>query len=121
KNIYSLSIPTNGCACSYIFPEKSEKIIEDMKDYESFNVKAYPNPFTNRLFFEVQSPVNTYGRLEIFDITGSKLKILFDGNLMAGQNYKVEYIPEIISSGMIFYKMVTKGKIISGKVVYKGE
>ncbi|MCD4731045.1 MAG: cadherin-like domain-containing protein, partial [Bacteroidales bacterium] len=42
KNIYSLSIPTNGCACSYIFPEKSEKIIEDMKDYESFNVKAYP-------------------------------------------------------------------------------
>ena len=125
KNEDLVLIPVIECACSRKLIDelalKSQKITLDVQSYGSSNLKVYPNPFTSRIFFEFQSPLNAHARLEVFDIRGVKLKTLFDNNLVGGQYYKVEYLPETISNGMYFYKMIIGNKIFSGKVNYLGK
>lgn len=41
--------------------------------------RNYPNPFNNRTLIELSLDNNEYGKVEIFDITGSLVKTLFEG------------------------------------------
>jgi YDG domain/MBG domain (YGX type)/F5/8 type C domain len=85
-----------------------------------FGVKAYPNPFTDHLYFELQWNKDVKARIEIFNATGVKLATIFSDNVEAFQNYRLEYSPENISTGILFYRLVVDGQVVyNGKLVHK--
>ena len=81
-------------------------------------LRAYPNPFTERLNIEFSSATDTQAKLEIYSITGAKLETLFDGPVEAGVVYFAEYVPHLGSSQMVFYHLTMDDKTQVGKVIY---
>jgi hypothetical protein len=79
---------------------------------------AYPNPFTDRLNIEFSSATDTQATLEIYSITGAKLATLFNGPVNGGELYTVDYLPNLVSSQMVFYHLTMNGKTQVGKVIY---
>ena len=64
----------------------------------------YPNPFNAQTIIEYQLPVTSSVKLEIYNILGSKVATLADGEQQAG--YKsVTWDASDVSSGIYFYKL----------------
>jgi hypothetical protein len=81
-------------------------------------LKAYPNPFTERLNIEFSSATDAQAKLEIYSITGAKLETLFNGPVFGGVLYNFEYLPRLASSQMVLYHLTIDGKTRVGKVIY---
>ena len=81
-------------------------------------IKAYPNPFTDKLNIEFSNETNTHARLEIYNVTGSRLETLFDSNIQSGELYNIEYLPKLVSSQMVFYHLILGDKTYVGKAIY---
>ncbi len=94
------------------------KATTDM-EHGTDQLKVYPNPFTQRLYFDLQWHQTSHAKLEIFDIRGAKLTTLYDNPVEAGQFYRVEYAPEGVAPGMLFYRLVIGSEVINGKVLYQ--
>ena len=82
-------------------------------------IKAYPNPFTERLNIEFSSATDGMAKLEIYGVTGAKLATLWDAPVSGGVLNKVEYLPNLVSSQMVFYHLTMDGKTQVGKVVFQ--
>ncbi len=105
-----------------IFNEKGQKsaeIISEVSELRNAVIKAYPNPFTDRLYLEVSSPVNSYVSLEIFDAKGSKLRTLNEGQINSGGSLRFEFVPNGITSQMLMYKITLNKEVYIGKVIYR--
>jgi len=103
------------------------KIITDLKSASTEiapvvtvepTLRAYPNPFTERLTIEFSSANDTQAKLEIYSVTGAKLATLWDAPVTGGVLNKVEYVPNLVSSQMVFYHLTMDGKTQVGKVIY---
>jgi hypothetical protein len=81
-------------------------------------LRAYPNPFTERLNIEFSSASDTQATLEIYSVTGAKLATMFNGLVEGGVLYKVEYVPNLVSSQLVLYKLTMDGKTQVGKMMY---
>lgn len=70
----------------------------------------YPNPFNASTKIEFKTEGGTT-RLEVFDLTGAKVKILVDGTLEAGRHSYVwngsNDQGNVLASGVYFYKLST--------------
>ena len=82
-------------------------------------IKAYPNPFTERLNIEFSSAKDAQAKLEIYGVTGAKLATLWDAPVSGGVLNKVEFVPNLVSSQMVFYHLTMDGKTQVGKVVFQ--
>ena len=81
-------------------------------------VKVYPNPFTEILHFEFSSGIDTHARLELFNVAGSKIETLFDSNITGEQLYYLDYVPRLLASQLLFYRLTLGDKTQTGKVIY---
>ncbi len=94
---------------------KSATINEETVKSE-ISVKAYPNPFSQQVKFEVTIPEAGNGRLELFNMKGQKVKTIYLGYMNAGtSNYEVN-VPEQKSATLIYLFQIG-GKQLSGKLV----
>jgi hypothetical protein len=83
-------------------------------------VKAYPNPFTDHVYFDLQLRTDSKVRLEIYDINGSKIATLFNDVVVAYNRYQLEYTPDNVSSGLLIYRLIVDDQIaFTGKLVHK--
>jgi hypothetical protein len=78
-------------------------------------VNAYPNPFRDELNFRFVSPVSGRATLEVYNMHGQRLGVLFDGNISAGVANFVRYNSANVS-GMLIYKLTVGDKVLTGKV-----
>lgn len=81
-----------------------------------FGIKAYPNPFNDHIYFDIQLATDSKVSLEIYDVNGLKIAIVYNDIVVAFENYRFEYIPKNLSSGIIIYRF-----IVNGKQMYSGE
>jgi len=51
---------------------------------------------------------DSHAKLEIYNISGQRLAILFDGDVKAADMQKVEYIAGDVSGGVIIYRLQTE-------------
>jgi hypothetical protein len=56
-------------------------------DLDQPTVKAYPNPFSDRIKFAINSPASGNGSLEVYNIMGQKVKTVYQGHLNAGSKF----------------------------------
>jgi hypothetical protein len=90
-----------------------------MGDVAETSVKAYPNPFSERVFFDLQFAKDANALLEIFDIRGAKLGTLLNHRVEAGQQYRFEYSPVDVAPGMLMYRLVVDGEVMNGRILYQ--
>ena len=63
-----------------------------------FEMNAYPNPFSDHIYFEFDLNNDSEVLLEIYNIIGIKIATVFQGYLTA-DHYRFEYLPEYNESG----------------------
>ncbi len=76
----------------------------------------YPNPFNARTVIEYQLPVSSSVKLEVYNILGSKVATLVNGEEVAG--YKsVTWDASEVSSGVYFYKLTAAGFLDTNRMI----
>ena len=80
---------------------------------------VYPNPFSDRLRFEFNSPTDSHARIDLYDIAGKLAKTIFDAPIRSNESYNAEFVPEGQVSGMYLYRMTIGNEVFNGKVTYK--
>lgn len=54
-------------------------------------VHAYPNPFKDKVNFEWTAPANDRVRLEIFDVHGNRVSVVYEGPVTKGTRYSFDW------------------------------
>ena len=62
---------------------------------------------------------DTFVIIEMFDITGCKIKTVFENEVVSKVIYDVYFIPADIADGHYIYRITIGNTIYDGKVVYK--
>ena len=84
-----------------------------------FEMKVYPNPFRDQLFFEFELNKGTFISINLCDMYGMKIVTVFSGEADAGY-HKYAFRPERISQGLLIYQLVMEGYIAAeGKVIFE--
>lgn len=91
-------------------------LVKSISEYSDLKVKAFPNPFNNRINFVVTSPKAGNGSLEVFNMTGQKIKTAYQGYVNAGENYFDLNLPSK-QFGTLFYVLKVNDKKITGKIM----
>jgi hypothetical protein len=92
---------------------KEVAISEDRLD-----LLVYPNPFVNEVNFKFTSPATGFATIEIFDVMGKKISVVFKGNVEAKMEQTAQFnVPAYSARTMLMYRLTVGDKIISGKVL----
>ena len=86
-----------------------------------FEIKAYPNPFTDHIFYELELNNRNHISIEVFDENGQKIGTVFSGDAEA-DSYHFIYTPRHLSTGLIIFRLTIDGRIMAvNKVAYNGK
>ncbi|MFZ5430490.1 MAG: MBG domain-containing protein, partial [Bacteroidota bacterium] len=99
--------------------KKSAEIEVQSGNVADASLKAYPNPFSDRVYFDLQWNRDGHALLEIFDARGAKVSTLYNNRVEAGEQYRIEYAPTNVVPGMMMYRLVVDGEVINGKILYQ--
>lgn len=99
--------------------KKSAEIEIGLAHSQEKSFTIFPNPFSNKVYFEVSLKEPAKVVLEIFTVTGLKLSTLFDGNVEAGVQTRFEYNPEKIPAQVLIYRLRIGDELETGKLIYK--
>jgi hypothetical protein len=84
-----------------------------------FDLKVYPNPFTDIVYFDLQMKTDSKVRLEVFNIEGVRLSTVYDDLVVAYDRYRFEYTPTNFSTGVLIYRLTVDGQLIfTGKLIH---
>jgi agmatine/peptidylarginine deiminase len=78
----------------------------------------HPNPFTEatHIRFELADGMHGNVRLTLHDVTGKKIKVLYDKDALPGM-HKITINPDGLSAGIYFYKLKYKSLVKTKKMV----
>ena len=79
-------------------------------------VKAYPNPFSDRINFVVTSPVGGNGNLEVYNMMGQKVKTVHQGYIPAGTQIFELSLPAQQVANLV-YVLTIGDKKMTGKIL----
>jgi len=80
----------------------------------------FPNPFNAETVIPLELPQRSKVRLEIFNVKGQKIAVLFEGIKESGWE-KVRYNAAALPSGIYFYRITAEGLERGGKFVDVGK
>ncbi len=81
------------------------------------NIKAFPNPFTESMAIRFAIDDESSVKLEIYNSMGQKVAELFNARVKANQVYTIEFKGQGLKSGVYFYKLSTKNKFFTGRIM----
>jgi len=79
-------------------------------------VRAFPNPFNDRVKFVINSPAAGNGSLEVYNVMGQKVKTVYQGRINAGDQSFEFTIPKK-QQQTLFYMLRVDGKKVTGKLL----
>jgi hypothetical protein len=79
-------------------------------------IKAVPNPFSSNVRFYINAPESGFGRLELFNLLGQKVKTIYEGYIHAGPSYYDLNLNGRSSSGFVYLFTLGNNRI-SGKLL----
>ncbi len=84
-----------------------------------FEMNAYPNPFSDHIYFEFDLNHDADVLLELFNVVGVKVATVYSG-FAAADHYRLEYLPEHMSDGVLIYRLSFNGHVmVLGKAIHK--
>ncbi|MCK4677046.1 MAG: T9SS type A sorting domain-containing protein [Bacteroidales bacterium] len=93
----------------------------DESDLELLNVKVFPNPFIHQTNFELQLKKSPFIDFSIYDISGHRVKTIYQGNIEEGKHkFSWEGTNEKgirMKKGIYIYKIKSHNGCASGKLI----
>ena len=80
-------------------------------------IATYPNPFNSTVTIEFTSKISAKTKLEIFDLNGSKVSELYNGNTEADKLYKLDFDGTRYSPGIYFYKLTSNDNSFMDRLI----
>ncbi|MEO8151253.1 MAG: T9SS type A sorting domain-containing protein, partial [Bacteroidia bacterium] len=121
---YTVTVTNNkGCtsSCSiHVTVETARDGIDDGSANVAGNIeaKAFPNPFHSSTTIEFKNnKSDAHLTVEIFNMTGEKISVLFDGELSAGEVHQVKFDAANLGDGVYFYRITSGEAVLNGRVV----
>jgi hypothetical protein len=87
-----------------------------LNDIKLLNIKAFPNPFSDRVKFVITSSEAGNGSLEVFNLLGQKVKTVFRGYIQSGANAYEVNLPAMKSAHLL-YVLHVGDKTVTGKLL----
>lgn len=108
----------NECGTFNVTPIASKPFTIDIEPVAAQpTVVAAPNPFSDKIRFSVKSPVSGQGSLELYNMLGQRVKILYQGNIEKGMVKTFEYdVPYPQRANLVYLFRIGYQKI-SGKLI----
>lgn len=80
-------------------------------------VSVFPNPYLDKVKFTIESPVSGQATLEVYNMVGQRIQVLYNGNLQAGISRTIDYnVPEN-NRGNLIYILRMNDRKASGKLI----
>jgi hypothetical protein len=79
-------------------------------------VGAMPNPYTDKINFNLVSAVSGIGTLELYNSLGQKVGVVFEGYVEAGREFSKEYNVPIEQRHLLLYVFKVGEQRVSGKL-----
>jgi hypothetical protein len=109
------NMPSGTCPTTNVLTRKVPTTAPVQTD--DLQVAAYPNPYNSSINFQIASPIQGKASLEVYDLLGRKLAIVYQGNLDAGKQRTINYkVPSSMHVPMI-YKLRVGNKTTFGKLL----
>jgi hypothetical protein len=107
--------------CYEYAAEPYVEITNDQLPMTSYQLSNFPNPFNPETKIVFNLPEEGNVKIEIYNIKGQKVKTLLDCYMSPGRSEMIwdgrDNNGKQISSGIYFYQLVTKKKIITQKMI----
>jgi len=82
---------------------------------ENFSLTINPNPFRQYAFIQFSLPENATVKIELFDLSGRKIKTIAEGAFQAG-NHELNLSAENMEKGIYFLQLNTGSDIAFQKI-----
>ena len=86
--------------------------------HADISFRAYPNPFSQSVYFEFRPDVSADALLEIYDVKGALIKVLYEGPVYASQYYRIQYSASDLQTGVFVYILRLDDKVIIGRLLH---
>ncbi|MBP6687122.1 MAG: T9SS type A sorting domain-containing protein [Lacibacter sp.] len=84
---------------------------------KELKVKAFPNPFTNKVTFVFTSPETGKATLEVYNMMGQKIGTVYEGFVRAGDVQNIQYNSKSKNESNLIYKLRINDKTAIGKLI----
>ena len=81
------------------------------------SIKTYPNPFTDKVNFEINPSVSGNAVIELYDIMGRKLTTVYSGKVVKGIIKLLPVYMNKIKQQVVIYKATIGNQTFSGKLL----
>ncbi|MGI9544749.1 MAG: T9SS type A sorting domain-containing protein [Cyclobacteriaceae bacterium] len=78
---------------------------------------AYPNPFDEEATIRFGLPYESYVILDVYSVVGTRVSILYEGHVEAGQVVEVEFNKRNLADGTYIYRLNTDRGMKYGTLV----
>lgn len=85
---------------------------------DKLTVSTYPNPYTDKVKFMIQTPVSGQASLEVFNMLGQKVHAVFQGLVEAGRGQTLEYNVPVAIRGNLMYILRVGNQKATGKLIH---
>ena len=97
--------------------ESDETPISIVSSENPASLKNYPNPVKEHTYFEFELESDANIRLQVYNLMGEKVDLVYDGNLNAGQ-HKIEWLKGNLSAGMYFGILENKSSALKSRTTF---
>ena len=94
--------------CEVAVDEEERVFLLENKTKEKFAYKLYPNPTANNATLEYSLNANEIGKLELYNIAGSKVASCD----LAQDKTQLQFTTEQLQAGIYLYRIIINNKIV---------
>jgi hypothetical protein len=80
-------------------------------------VTPYPNPYSDNVRFTIKSTVSGQGTLEVYDMSGAKLQVVYSGYIYSGKGQIIDYRVPMLYRTNLMYVLRVGNKVVTGKLI----
>lgn len=121
EHLENLEVAYKAGQC--VYHENAEEdaaiIAQNTNEQQETAINVYPNPFTENATFSFHVQENTYVKVEIFNMQGSKVLELFEGKAEAGTIYEFPLNSEKLNDEFYIYQLTTHETVERGKIYHQ--
>ncbi|MEX0813853.1 MAG: T9SS type A sorting domain-containing protein [Chitinophagales bacterium] len=109
-NEHSICIDSSALAAHLAHGDYVGPCANGQKTGHFGDVGSYPNPFSNEVYLTFTVSETVRARLELFNMAGQRIAVLFDGHAQANSTYEEVLNTADLSEGVYLARLVTEGK-----------
>ena len=100
----------NGASARFINGHLEESI-------SSLETLVYPNPFYEKTNIHIMARENGNVKLEVFNVSGKLIDVLFDGQMNAGDSRELEFNGSEMTDAVYYYRITSGSQILNGRLI----